>query len=81
MRYFVTAGPHAAALVSIPLAYFENVSRLNPVPTFKQTEGEAVQQGQGDRHAWQSSGSFHRDIPQSDAAQAVKELFHFRCWK
>jgi type I restriction enzyme, R subunit len=59
----------------------DNISALIHEPTFKQTAGEAVFSkakvivtlGNRAVHA-------HRDIPQSDAVHAVKELFHFCYW-
>lgn len=63
---------------ALKLPYQDNISALIHEPTFKQTAGEAifskakviVTLGNRAVHS-------HRDIPQSDAVQAVKELFHW----
>jgi type I restriction enzyme R subunit len=66
---------------ALKLPYQDNISALIHEPTFKQTAGEAVFSKAkvivtlGNRAVHSS-----RDIPQSDAMQAVKELFHFCYW-
>lgn len=66
---------------ALKLPYQDNISALIHEPTFKHTAGEAVFSkvkvivtlGNRAVHS-------HRDIPQSDAVQAIKELFHFCYW-
>ncbi len=66
---------------ALKLPYQDNISALIHEPTFKQTAGDAVftkakvlvTLGNRAVHS-------HRDIPQADSVQAVKELFHFCYW-
>ncbi len=66
---------------ALQLPYQDNIAALIHEPTFKQMAGEAVfskaklivKLGNLAVHS-------HRDIPQTDAVQAVKELFHFCYW-
>lgn len=66
---------------ALKLPYQDNISALIHEPTFKQTAGDAifnkakvlVTLGNRAVHS-------HRDIPQTDSIQAVKELFHFCYW-
>ena len=66
---------------ALKLPYQDNISALIHEPTFKHTAGDAifnkakvlVTLGNRAVHS-------HRDIPQTDSVQAVKELFHFCYW-
>ena len=66
---------------ALTLPYQDNISALIHEPTFKHTAGEAVFSkakvivALGNRAVHSS-----RDIPQTDAVHAVKELFHFCYW-
>ena len=66
---------------ALKLPYQDNVSALIHEPTFKQTAGEAVfSKAKVIVTLGNRAVHSHRDIPQSDAVQAVKELFHFCYW-
>ena len=58
--------------------YQDNISALIHEPTFKHTAGEAVF-AKAKVIVTLGNRAVHnqRDIPQADAVQAVKELFHF----
>ena len=66
---------------ALKLPYQDNISALIHEPTFKQTAGEAVfSKAKVIVTLGNRAVHSHRDIPQSDAVQAVKELFHFCYW-
>jgi len=66
---------------ALKLPYQDNISALIHEPTFKQTAGDAVFSKAkvivtlGNRAVHSNC-----DIPQTDAVQAVKKLFHFCYW-
>jgi type I restriction enzyme R subunit len=66
---------------TLKLPYQDNISALIHEPTFKQTAGEAVfSKAKVIVTLGNRAVHSHRAIPQSDAVQAVKELFHFCYW-
>ncbi len=66
---------------ALKLPYQDNISALIHEPTFKQTAGEAVfSKAKVIVTLGNRAVHSHRDIPQTDAVQAVKELFHFCYW-
>ena len=66
---------------ALKLPYQDNISALIHEPTFKQTMGEAVfSKAKVIVTLGNRAVHSHRDIPQSDSVQAVKELFHFCYW-
>ncbi len=65
----------------LKLPYQDNISALIHEPTFKQTAGEAVfSKAKVIVTLGNRAVHSNRDIPKSDAVQAVKELFHFCYW-
>ena len=66
---------------ALKLPYQDNISALIHEPTFKQMAGEAVfSKAKVIVTLGNRAVHSHRDIPQTDAVQAVKELFHFCYW-
>ena len=66
---------------ALKLPYQDNISALIHEPTFKQTAGDAVfSKAKVIVTLGNRAVHSNRDIPQIDAVQAVKELFHFCYW-
>jgi len=66
---------------ALKLPYQDNISALIHEPTFKQTAGDAVfNKAKVIITLGNRAVHSHRDIPQSDSVQTVKELFHFCYW-
>jgi len=66
---------------ALKLPYQDNISALIHEPTFKQTAGDAVfNKAKVIVTLGNRAVHSHRDIPQTDVVQAVKELFHFCYW-
>lgn len=69
---------HDAAL---RLPYQDNLSALIHEPSFKQTAGEAVfSKARVINTLGNRAVHSHRDVPESDALAAVRELFHVAYW-
>jgi len=66
---------------ALTLPYQDNISALIHEPTFKHTAGEAVfSKAKVIVTLGNRAVHSNRDIPQTDAVHAVKELFHFCYW-
>lgn len=66
---------------ALKMPYQDSLSTLIHEPTFKQTAGEAVfSKAKVIVSLGNRAVHSHRDIPQTDSVQAVKELFHFCYW-
>lgn len=66
---------------ALKLPYQDNISALIHEPTFKQTAGDAVfNKAKVIVTLGNRAVHSNRDIPQADAVQSVKELFHFCYW-
>ncbi|MEI7462466.1 MAG: DEAD/DEAH box helicase family protein, partial [Pirellula sp.] len=66
---------------ALTLPYQDNISALIHEPTFKHTAGEAVfSKAKVVVTLGNRAVHSNRDIPQTDAVHAVKELFHFCYW-
>ena len=66
---------------ALKLPYQDNISALIHEPTFKLTAGDAVfNKAKVIVTLGNRAVHSHREIPQSDSVQAVKELFHFCYW-
>jgi type I restriction enzyme R subunit len=66
---------------ALKMPYQDSLSTLIHEPTFKQTSGDAVfSKAKVIVTLGNRAVHSHREIPQADSIQAVKELFHFCYW-